>query len=170
MPGLSPAAFQRPRFTALPPKDAPEEDISSIPDLIRFNGLHNPDRIFCIQSEIPKDTESSESSNKYSGVSITYKQLDDAVCRCAEWLRNSPATRDGVQKSESPVALYLESDVGLFIHMMALQKLNIPVRPLLSLLSVNANRAPGSSHIRKTQRTKCPALARKNRLRRATRL
>lgn len=170
MPGISSAAFQRPRFIALPPKDTADEDISSIPDLIRFNSLHNPDRVFCIQSELSKENQPYESPNKYSGVSITYKQLDDAVCRCAEWLRNSPATRDGVQKLESPVALYLESDVGLFIHMMALQTLNNPVRLLLSLLSSNANTAPGSTHIRKTQHTKCPAFARQDGFRRATRL
>lgn len=134
MPGLSPAAFKRPRFTALPPKDASDEDISSIPDLIRFNGLHNPDRIFCIQSESSKEVESFVSTNTYSGVSITYKQLDDAVFRCVEWLRNLPAIRDGMQKLDSPIALYLESDVGLFIHMMALQTLNIPVCSPLNLV------------------------------------
>lgn len=136
MPVAAVPTFRRPLFTALPSKDARGQDISSIPDLIRFNATYNPDHIFCIQS-LPDVNKSAESSDGYLGVSITFKQLDNAVRRCADWLRELVDASDYGGKPGPPVALYLESDVGLFFHFMALQALNIPVCACLSSQLLN---------------------------------
>ena len=101
--------------------------IRSLPDLVLFDALHNPHHLFCLQT--------SQASEHIDFVSITYHQLAVAVENCCSWLLETipdayAAKLDGehhVQKA-SPVALFLESDVNLFIHITALLALNIPVR------------------------------------------
>ena len=39
------------------------------------------------------------------------------------------ACSDGAVRKSPPVALFMESDVGLFVHIAALLALNVPVRP-----------------------------------------
>jgi acyl-CoA synthetase (AMP-forming)/AMP-acid ligase II len=127
---LSRPAFTRPVFSALPTANVDEpEDITSLYDLIRFNAHHNPNHFFCIQSQLVRDTTSNRA---FEGVYITYRQLEDAVHRCADWLSRSinPAVLNTGSELPPPVGIYLESDVGLFIHLVALQVLDVPVRYL----------------------------------------
>jgi acyl-CoA synthetase (AMP-forming)/AMP-acid ligase II len=98
--------------------------IRSLPDLIRFNAIHNPHHVFCIQSNA--DLEST---------SITFLELAHAVERCCDWILTnvhgtSPAEQsaDGSLEKSRPIALFMESDVCLFIYLAALLTLNIPVR------------------------------------------
>lgn len=126
---LSRPPFVRPVFSALPPKETPHdepEDISSLHDLIRFNAHTNPNHVFCIQAQAVKDFESKR---PFDAVYITYRQLEDAVHRCADWLsRNLESTEQSNDSGRSaPIAIYLESDVGLFIHLVAIQVLDLPV-------------------------------------------
>lgn len=124
--------FRRPSFQLLPiPSDADVNSrdpslIRSLPDLVLFDALHNPHHLFCLQT--------SQASGKIGLIPITYHQLAVAVENCCLWLLKTipdahAAKFDGgdhVQKA-SPVALFLESDVNLFIYITALLALNIPV-------------------------------------------
>ena len=128
--------FQRPSFSLLPiPPDPTTEwepltTLRTLPDLVHFNALHNPRHVFCLQSR-----QSQSTPGGFDFTSITYSQLGCAVESCCSWLlQNIPAAhaarlKDGdiVQKAP-PIALFLESDVGLFIYIIALLTLNIPVR------------------------------------------
>lgn len=130
-----PSRFLRPRFDPIPRGDTtttPEyDDIASLPDLIRFNCENNGEGIFCKQAVLKQDSGVEDgvercSGNRYSARAITYGQVHDAVNACATWItRALPATQ--TTTSLKPVALYMESDVGLFIHLAALLDLGIPV-------------------------------------------
>ncbi|KAL8728551.1 MAG: hypothetical protein Q9181_005308 [Wetmoreana brouardii] len=129
--------FQRPNFQLLPIPSDPAEDsesgqlqtLRSLPDLVHYNAVHNPNHIFCLQA-----TRSPKYPDKMDFTDITFFQLACAVENCCSWiLRNLPGAygaklKDGliVQKAPS-IALFLESDVGLFIYILALLTLNIPV-------------------------------------------
>lgn len=137
------SSFKRPQFSPLPAKTEEEtepEAISSLPDLIQFNAQHNPDHLFCIQAHqsIHDNLDVLEvGSRAYDGCSITFKQLDDAIRGCVDWLSNLLDSQDQVNdcRLQGPVALYLESDVGLFFHLAALLNLDIPVCPSLCMSS-----------------------------------
>ena len=128
-------AFQRATFNLLPASESIEghedrQSIRCISDLIHFNAVKNPHHVFCLQSW--KVSSDSASHFKYSY--ITYSQLARAVERCCDWiLLNVPAVSearlnlDGSVSKSAPVALFMESDVGLFIYMLSLLTLNIPV-------------------------------------------
>ena len=132
--------FQRPNFSLLPiPPDSttewePLNTLRTLPDLVHFNALHNPQHVFCLQSR-----QSPSTPGNFDFTSITFRQLGCAVESCCSWLlQNVPEAhaarlQDGdiVQKAP-PIALFLESDVGLFIYIVALLTLNIPVRLSLS--------------------------------------
>ena len=127
--------FQRPPFQLLPiPPDPgahsqPPLVLRSLPDLVSFNAIKNAHHIFCLQS-----SRSHSTAEKFQFTPITYQQLGYAVGSCCEWLLQKipcahPAvlTDDFSVRKAPPVALFLESDVGLFIYMIALLTLNIPV-------------------------------------------
>jgi hypothetical protein len=117
--------FRRPRFSALPPRDTAvgqEQAITSLLDLVEFNAEHNADSVFCIQSQV--STEDEFSSLGFDGCPITFKQLDDAVQNCADHLEKLLEVDRAAKPT--PVALCMESDVGLFLHLAALQALDLP--------------------------------------------
>ena len=120
--------FKRARFSSTTPKEAEQLDgqdaIASLPDLIRFNARENPEHIFCVQAE-------TAGASRYDSRKITFSQLDGAVDSCATWIHQvvkSSSPRNSGEKPPRPVALYLESDIGLFIHVAALLAMDIPVR------------------------------------------
>lgn len=107
-----------------------KESICCISDLIHFNAVNNPDHVFCLQSR----QVSNDYASKFEITHITYSQLAEAVDRCCDWiLSNAPGAlearlgQDGSVYKSAPVALFMESDVGLFIYLVALLTLNIPV-------------------------------------------
>lgn len=131
--------FQRPFFNLTPNEDesasaSAVDDLSSIcslPDLIHFNALHNPDHVFCLQTKESRDA----SASAFDFTTITFFDLAHAVENCCNWILCNvrdvhPAElgEDGSIRKSSPVALFTESDVGLFIYLAALLTLNIPVR------------------------------------------
>ncbi|KAL8994550.1 MAG: hypothetical protein Q9169_005514 [Polycauliona sp. 2 TL-2023] len=137
----STTTFLRPFFQLLPiPSDAELSPIRSLPELVLFNALHNPRHAFCHQS-------SQAAAGQIDSVPITFHQLAVAVENCCSWLLETipnahPAKLNGdhhVRKAAS-VALFLESDVGLFIHVLALLTLNIPCVLLSIRLGSNAVR------------------------------
>lgn len=131
--------FQRPLFNLTPNKDDStsistsndSSNIRSLPDLIHFNAVHNPDHVFCLQTKESRDA----SASTFDYTSITFFDLAHAVENCCNSILShvknvNPAQlgEDGSIQKSPPVALFLESDVGLFIHLAALLSLNIPVR------------------------------------------
>ena len=129
------AVFQRASFNLLPASEAIESDegkqsIRCISDLVFFNAVNNPQHAFCWQSL----QVSNNSTSKFRYSHLTYNQLARAVERCCDWiLSNVPGSfearlnSDGSISKSAPIALFMESDVGLFIYMLSLLTLNIPV-------------------------------------------
>ncbi|KAF2280128.1 acetyl-CoA synthetase-like protein [Westerdykella ornata] len=131
-------AFRRPRFDPLGKEltsDGGHDNIGCLPDLINFNAETNPNHIFCFQAKAPDTRNSVEDSDeRYDADVVTFRQLKHAVDACAAWCdeRIPQGPRDS---KPAPVALYLESDVGLFIYLAALLSSNIPTVLLSARLS-----------------------------------
>lgn len=109
--------------------------VRTVPELVDFNAVHNADYIFCYQAR--KD----DSGNAHL-VSITHSEFRDAVLSCQEWLKSTidnlqlPVLQDnGVISRSTPVALFMESDIGLFVHIVALLGLGVPALLLSARLS-----------------------------------
>ncbi|KAF2173929.1 hypothetical protein M409DRAFT_16197 [Zasmidium cellare ATCC 36951] len=127
-----PKSFTRAKLW-LPTTGAAPPDSSSIftlPDLVDFNAQHNPDHVFCYQARKRDD-------GSVHLIEITHKKLRELVLCCQSWLRSR--TAEHISKSR-PVALFMESDVGLWIHMLALLGLGVPALLLSARLSPNAIR------------------------------
>ncbi|KAK5991526.1 Non-canonical non-ribosomal peptide synthetase ascB [Cladobotryum mycophilum] len=119
-----------------------EGHIHSLPELVDFNAVNNPDHLFCIQarSTAPFDH-------------FTHAQFKIAVANCARWIQENvplqPTTSPDALTKMAPVALFMESDFGLMIHEFALmsigatsaasfivsQRLSEPAKPALAALS-----------------------------------
>lgn len=94
--------------------------IHSLPELVDFNSLNNQHHTFCVQakSSEPFDT-------------ITHGEFKVAVSKCAAWLKENlpirPSSDDKALTKMAPVALFMESDIGLVIHEFALMSIGVPV-------------------------------------------
>lgn len=109
--------------------------VRTVPELVDFNAVHNADYTFCHQAR--KD----DSGNTHL-VSITHLEFRDAVLCCQEWLKSTinnlqlPVLQEnGVISRSTPVALLMESDIGLFVHIIALLGLGVPALLLSARLS-----------------------------------
>lgn len=118
--------FRRAKFNLL--CGDTREIIRSLPDLVLFNAVHNPNHVFCIQTKQPSTTLN------FTLLPITFSELAKAVEQACTWIISSVADThaakqcaDGSILKSRPVALFMESDVGLFIYLAALLTLNIPV-------------------------------------------
>lgn len=106
-----------------------ERTVQTIPELIDYNARINPDYTFCIQAE--KTLAEDSPGLLY----ITHAQLKHAVLYCSQWLRSvlddlvlpekTVAASDG--RKAAPIALLLDSDINLLIHVYALISLSVPV-------------------------------------------
>ncbi|KAK4174324.1 hypothetical protein QBC36DRAFT_243638 [Triangularia setosa] len=138
--------FVRPDFSPLPPQrrtgdGIKPEEISSLPGLIAFNATTNPNHLFSYQTESHRrDNVRDQQEQLYSTRPVTFAQLDRAIGACAEWIRASLEAEDSDRSSNDirPVALYMESNIGLFIHLSALLSLNIPVLLLSARLGAHS--------------------------------
>lgn len=102
--------------------------IKSLPDLVDFNARENPNHLFCLQSY--KTAEDSH----FRVDRVSHLLFKRAILRCARWLATDvsglkpPHTgADGTFVKGPPVAILLESSVGLLVHEMALMGLGVPV-------------------------------------------
>ena len=100
-----------------------DRDIRTLPELIEFNAVHNADYLFCLQA-----------GRQQKLLPITHRQLKEAILCCSDWLVANvnelklPKIReDGTIEKSQPVALLMESDVGLWIYLLSLLSLGIPV-------------------------------------------
>lgn len=128
--------FRRAQFSPIdkePMGPAAEDSIRSLPDLINFNAEVNPDHTFCIQAEA-----SVTEKGHFNASHLSFLQLRDAVDGCSEWLIENvtmPVPSESDVERPAPVALYMESDVGLFIYLAALLASGIPVSQTAFLLA-----------------------------------
>lgn len=145
--------FVRPEFQALPSKSGNKTSVlddhcTTLLDLVRFSAEHNADHIFCLQAEVQNLSDAQPGDARgFSAREISFKKLYHAIQACAaevhDWLQPIIGTRDEFDKL--PVALYIESDVGLFIYLAALLKLRVAVRlvavcPWWNVSEVDPNR------------------------------
>ncbi|KAI0551133.1 hypothetical protein F4679DRAFT_594173 [Xylaria curta] len=153
--------FRRPVFNpkgpvSLADDNILEDDISSLPDLIRFNARENPHHVFALQSELREAVTESE-DDRY-GVQITFKQLDEMVSACGSWIRKAVVSSNQYTKldEKEPIAIYLESGVGLFLHLAALLSMNIPALLISARLS-----SPSVQHLLKKTNSKAILVSRR---------
>lgn len=103
------------------------DGVNSLQELIEFNARHNPDHIFCTQ--LIKNNSGEGKGVFGLPYRITFAQLLDAVERAAAWLVLNGFTSGRTQRGEDipPVAIYLSSDIGIFIYIAALIRIGTPV-------------------------------------------
>lgn len=128
-PSLSPGHFHRAPL-CLNEENQGSSGPRSLPDLIQFNADHNPNHLFAIQAA-KRGPETRTDLDQ-----VTFRALHLAVIACQEWL----ATNDIEGKHEKPVALLMESGLGLFIHLAALLSMEVPVLLLSARLGIAAIR------------------------------
>ena len=118
-------AFRRPRIRLLdePPK-SDKSAIRCLPDLVEYNAAENPNHLFCVQA-LRRQGSFREDLFR----SITFIEFEKSVRRCSYWIQSKTGGHlcDRSLQKSPPIALFLESDIGLFIHIVALLSLNVPV-------------------------------------------
>ncbi|KAL4915854.1 hypothetical protein BDW62DRAFT_203306 [Aspergillus aurantiobrunneus] len=129
--------------------DEPAEgSIQSLPDLIQFNAVQNPEHVFAIQQ--------TKLDQGHHLQPVTFRALHHAISRCRDWIA-SHCTLDGTK----PVGLFMESDLGLFIYLSTLLSLEIPVLLLSARLGPAALghliTQTGATSILVSKRTASPA-------------
>ena len=112
------------------------EQLRTLPEIVDFHSLHNPDHLFCLQAEEKADVDG------YVFTEFRYRQLQLAIIRCQAWLQNLLADTEASTRNEngsvakfSPVGLFMESNVGMTVHVLSLIGLGIPVVLLSTRLS-----------------------------------
>ncbi|KAK9414371.1 putative Carrier domain-containing protein [Seiridium unicorne] len=111
--------------------------IRSLPELVDFHYEKNPDHLFCLQAERNNPL-----------VPISYGKLFYAVVRCQAWLEeqaigSQPTVNlEGQAEKCAPVAIFMESHVGLVVFLLACMGKGVPV----VLLSVRLS-APAVHHL-----------------------
>lgn len=113
--------------TRFPP--AGDAQIKTAAELIDFNADNNPNYLFCLQAE-----KSLDGGKGPPVLRITHKSLRSMILSCQLWLLKHikelqlPIEGDGGNIIKGPpIALLLDSDVGLLVHFFALLGLGIPV-------------------------------------------
>ncbi|KAI8945076.1 hypothetical protein F4801DRAFT_598379 [Xylaria longipes] len=155
--------FKRPVFSPKPPApvaggDILESEISSLPDLIRFNAQENPHHIFALQSELNVAAHTERKEDSYGVSQITFEQLDKIVRGCAGWIRQAAiSTNRGTELGEQgPIAIYVENSVGLFLHLAALLSMNVTALLISARLS-----SPSVLHLLKETHAKAILVSRR---------
>ena len=127
------AAFISPKVSLNPTMGL---GIRTLPALVDFHGEHNPQHLFCLQVE---------RENHF--LPVSYERLQHAIVRCQAWLEEQPidlhppiVDTDGHVTKCAPVAILMESHVGLAIYVLACMGKGIPVVLLSARLSAPAVR------------------------------
>lgn len=122
--------------------DDGNSDIRTLLDLVEFHARHNPEHTFCIQAR-KADNNDERERGIISFVEITFSQLKEAILQCQTWLTETvqelqlprrPHADQGVSKGP-PIALLMDSNAGLVVHLLALTGLGVPVLLLSTPLS-----------------------------------
>jgi len=115
-------------------EDPDEREVKTIPQLIEFNARQNPDHVFCVQARKQQDS-----------IPVSHLQLKQAILKCSGWLIANVekltlpyADTDGNICRGPPVALAMNSDIGLLVHLLSLLSLGVPVLLLSARLNPSA--------------------------------
>lgn len=128
--------YVRAAINLYPNPDDDTKYIQSLPELIDFNAKANSSHVFCIQAHRQKQTSAdSARPASLSSIRITNADLKTAILACQTWLIDNVKAlqlpvidvENGTVRKGAPVALLMDSDVGLWIHKMALIGLGVPV-------------------------------------------
>ena len=128
-PSIFSTADFKPASIKLQSREEDRNAIRTVPELIDFNAEHNAEQLFCLQA-----TREVQNAPPAKLVAITHIQLKHAILRCSTRLVTEIAELKQPYKNDEgqlvkcqPVALFVESDVGLLIHLFALMSLGVPV-------------------------------------------
>ncbi|KAI0966729.1 hypothetical protein F4678DRAFT_483642 [Xylaria arbuscula] len=110
------------------------DEVHSLPELVRFNALHNGAHVF---SYYPETRDGPV-------LKTTFQELSNAIDHCILDLRNgvseekSPKMQQHNSVPTRPVAMFLESGMSLFIHIAAFLAMRKPILLLSARLSPTA--------------------------------
>lgn len=106
-------------------------EIRTLSELIEFNARQNADYPFCVQAK----KEGPSASSTF--LTCSHLQLKQAILQCSAWLLTTVAelklpfkSGDDEVTKGAPIALLVESDVGLLIYKLSLIGLGVPVELL----------------------------------------
>ena len=113
----------------------PEQDsIRTIAELTDFACDHNPNHIYCYQAENGGDISAGEINLR----PVKFQDLKRGVLSCISFLKPKLEFQNSEYQKEhhganscrkrAPVGLFMESDLALPIHLIALVAMGIPVR------------------------------------------
>jgi long-subunit acyl-CoA synthetase (AMP-forming) len=125
-PALVRNTFIRPHLNLGYSKNLPS-GVNSLPELIAFNAVRNPEHIFGVQIRL----------GNISPCTISFQQLQFAVLNASTWLVKSGVTtgRSSRKQKIPPVGILLGSDITIFMYMAALLRIGTPVLCLSARLS-----------------------------------
>ncbi|KXH44028.1 hypothetical protein CSIM01_12181 [Colletotrichum simmondsii] len=134
------SSFRTPKVSLEP---ASTSGLRTLPELVDFHAESNPKHLFCLQAE------ANAAGNGHNFVPLSYETLQRAIVRCQAWLKGQATTlhapkteADGSVKKCAPVAVLMESHVGLVICVLACMGMGVPVILLSARLS-----APSARHL-----------------------
>lgn len=119
--------YQLPSLHTKEPPPPGDKVIKTVAELIDFNADQNPDHVFCLQM-----TRQSP-NNRLQPVSFSL--LRGMIVTCQEWILDTVREAKqpfldvhGVTMKCMPVAIFMDSNLDLLVHLFALVGLGIPVR------------------------------------------
>jgi hypothetical protein len=135
----APVSFIPARIDSRLPTDQRDNEIRSVPELVEYNARHNPKYIFCVQA----GKKVQVGSTGRDLLAVTHMQLKNAILKCSRWVvahisqlqRPHKDGESGDIVKGPPVALFMESDIGILIHLFSFLGLGIPVRKRIGLKS-----------------------------------
>ncbi|KAJ0317677.1 hypothetical protein COL5a_011042 [Colletotrichum fioriniae] len=134
------SSFRTPKVS-LEPSSA--SGLRTLPELVDFHAENNPKHLFCLQAEV------NEAGTGHNFVPLSYETLQRAIICCQAWLKEQTPSlhppkieADGSVKKCAPVAVLMESHVGLVICVLACMGMGVPVVLLSARLG-----APSARHL-----------------------
>lgn len=121
------------------PTQGGDNHIRTLPELVEYNAIHNSDYPFCVQVRAVNHGVNghSKTSNGIQTIIISHSQLRKSIQHCSSHLKDTVKElelpvcgNDGTIRKGAPVALFVESDVGLLIYKLSLMSLGVPVRTI----------------------------------------
>ncbi|MCJ1251516.1 hypothetical protein MMC30_008751, partial [Trapelia coarctata] len=132
---MPPSIFRRAKIDL----KSPDGKVRTVPELIDYNVKHNRNHAFCVQSR------KQEGPVPYGFRTISNLELKHAILKCSNWLLTAIAELelpfegdDGTTFKGLPVALLVDSDFGLLLHLLSMMSLGVPVVLLSARLSPTA--------------------------------
>ena len=110
-------------------EDGESTGIQTVLELIEHNALYNPGHAFCIQAQKQAEAPGLKIQT------VSHLRLKRSIAGCQAWflrtvteIETADVLDEGKVERGKPVALLVESDIGLLIHLFSLMGLGVPVR------------------------------------------